>query len=75
LASGRISHLAIDRGFGFIEEDGSAEELEFHWTAVTAGSIEQLEEGQSVEFDRVPHRRNSGRNAAINVRLARMDQV
>jgi cold shock CspA family protein len=74
LASGKICYLALERGFGFIQEDGSKEELEFHWTAVTAGGIDQLEEGQSVEFDKVPHRRSSGRNAAINVRLARTDQ-
>jgi cold shock CspA family protein len=64
----------MERGFGFIIEDGSTEELEFHWTALTAGSIEQLEEGQGVEFDKVPHRRSSGRNAAINVRLMNPDQ-
>ena len=73
MASGTISHLARERGFGFIVEEGGAEELEFHWTAVSAGSIDQLKEGESVEFDKVPHRRSSGRNAAINVRLMRPD--
>jgi cold shock CspA family protein len=58
-----------DRGYGFILEDGQAEEIEFHWSAVAAGRLEQLHVGQRVEFDRRPDQRDESRIRAVNVRI------
>jgi cold shock CspA family protein len=73
MAYGRISRLMRSAGYGFILEAGQSEELEFHWTAVTAGNLEQLTVGQQVEFDeRIDHRAPS-RIRAVNVRLMEKD--
>jgi cold shock CspA family protein len=69
MSSGRISRLVHDQGYGFILEDGRAEEIEFHWSAVATGSLEQLRVGQRLEFDKRPHQREGGRTRAVNIRL------
>ena len=69
MASGRICRLKLDQGHGFILEDGQAEEVEFHWTAVAAGRLEQLHIGQRVEFDKRPDQRDESRMRAVNIRL------
>jgi len=70
LATGKIKRLVSDRGFGFIQETGSAEDIFFHKDALTAGGFDSLSEGQSVEFDKGADPRNPGRSRAINVKLA-----
>lgn len=69
MAHGHISRLVRSEGLGFILEAGPSEELEFHWTAVTAGSLEQLTVGQQVEFDKRIDHRDQSRIRAVNVRL------
>jgi CspA family cold shock protein len=49
MASGTIKKIVSDKGFGFIESDGS--ELFFHRSAVEGTTFEELQEGQSVEFN------------------------
>lgn len=49
MPQGRIKKLVSDRGFGFIEgEDG---ELFFHHSEVQGLTIEELNEGQTVEYE------------------------
>ena len=48
MPQGRIKKLIADKGFGFIEgEDG---EIFFHRTSLLEASMEDLQEGQEVEF-------------------------
>ena len=63
---GKIVRLVRDRGFGFIRAD-NGQEIFFHATGLQSGSFEQLQEGESVEFDVEPDPRSS-RNRAVNVR-------
>ncbi len=70
MASGYISRLIVERGFGFIVEDGQSDEIEFHWTAIQEGTLEQMHEGQRIEFERRPDHRSAGRFRAVNVRVA-----
>jgi len=50
MATGTIKKLIRDRGFGFIRaEDGR--EIFFHRSALVDIDIEQLTEGQEVEFE------------------------
>ena len=49
MASGTIKKLVSDKGFGFIESDG--DDLFFHRSAVEGTTFEELQEGQSVEFN------------------------
>jgi cold shock CspA family protein len=59
----------LDQGYGFILEDGQAKEIEFHWSTLAAGLLEQLHVGQRVEFDKRPDQRDGSRIRAVNVRL------
>ncbi len=50
MAKGKIKKVIRDRGFGFIEaEDGS--EIFFHRTGIVDTSIDDLKEGDGVEFE------------------------
>ena len=48
--TGTIRSLRVDKGFGFIK-DASGKEYFFHQSAVHGESIDNLREGDSVEFD------------------------
>jgi CspA family cold shock protein len=69
MATGQIKRLVRDRGFGFIRPDGATEDIFFHSSAMAGGIFDQLNEGQTVEFDREPDPRDPKRNRAINVRI------
>jgi CspA family cold shock protein len=67
MPSGVIKKLVADRGFGFIR--GDREEVFFHVSAVEGVSFEELQEGQSVDFEidasEDPRRRNKGPRASV----------
>ncbi len=48
MAQGRIKKLITEKGFGFIE--GENGELFFHHSAIENARMEDLQEGQEVEF-------------------------
>ena len=48
--TGQIRTLRADKGFGFIK-DGTGKEYFFHRSAVYGEGLENLKEGDSVEFD------------------------
>ena len=49
MPQGTIKKLVVDRGFGFIS--GEEGEVFFHHTALKDTSIEDLQEGQTVEYE------------------------
>lgn len=49
MSSGTIARLLIDKGFGFIRDEGGIEHF-FHRSAVRGAVFELLREGQRVEF-------------------------
>lgn len=49
MAQGKVKRLVADRGFGFIETDRGVD-LFFHHSEVQGSSIEELREGQNVEY-------------------------
>jgi CspA family cold shock protein len=49
IVTGKIRTLRVDKGFGFIKDDAGKEYF-FHQSAVQGG-IDNLREGDSVEFD------------------------
>jgi CspA family cold shock protein len=49
MPEGTIKKLIADKGFGFIAGDG--DDLFFHHSEVQGGSIEDLNEGQSVQYE------------------------
>jgi CspA family cold shock protein len=48
--NGTIKTLRADKGFGFIK-DASGKEIFFHHTAIYGEGIDDLREGDQVEFD------------------------
>jgi CspA family cold shock protein len=69
MATGKIKTLVRDRGFGFIQVEGSAEDVFFHSTSLVGGGFDALTEGQAVEFDVEPDPRDPRRSRAGNVRV------
>jgi CspA family cold shock protein len=48
--TGKIRTLRVDKGFGFIKDD-TGKEYFFHQSAIYGEGLENLREGDSVEFD------------------------
>jgi len=48
--TGKIRTLRVDKGFGFIKDE-TGKEYFFHQSAVYGEGLENLREGDSVEFD------------------------
>ncbi len=65
MPQGKIKRLVSDRGFGFIEVEGG--DLFFHHSEVQGASIEELREGQVVEYEIGEGRKGP---CATNVRVA-----
>lgn len=51
MPQGKIKRLVSDRGFGFIEGDQGGDDLFFHHSALQDVTIEQLSEGQVVDYE------------------------
>jgi len=49
MPQGKIKRLVSERGFGFVEADGN--DLFFHHSELQGVSIEDLREGQVVEYE------------------------
>ncbi len=49
MPQGKIKRLVTDRGFGFIE--GERGDLFFHHSEVQGKTLEELQEGQMVEYE------------------------
>jgi CspA family cold shock protein len=69
MATGTIRNLVKDRGFGFIQVDGSSDEVFFHTSSVANGGFDSLNVGQTLEFDVEPDSRDPRRRRAVNVKV------
>lgn len=49
MPTGKIRKLVTERGFGFIEGEGG--DLFFHHSAIQGVALEELREGQAVEYE------------------------
>jgi CspA family cold shock protein len=49
MPQGRIKKLVSDKGFGYIAGDG--EDMFFHHSSVEGINFDELQEGQTVEFE------------------------
>ncbi len=49
MPQGKLKRLVKDRGFGFVE-DGRGGDLFFHHSEIQGVTIEELDEGQVVEY-------------------------
>lgn len=67
MAVGTIKRLVRERGFGFIQPDGTTEEVFFHSSSVDSPTFDELNEGQKVEFEIEPDPRRPQRSQAMHV--------
>ena len=52
MPTGKVKWFSADKGYGFINQDDSPQDVFVHWTAVEGlGNYEELREGESVEFE------------------------
>ena len=51
MAQGTIKKVVSDRGFGFISPSGGGEDIFFHHSTVAEAGFDNLQEGQSVDFE------------------------
>ena len=75
MPQGTIKKLVMDKGFGFIQ--GERGDLFFHHSALDGTSIEELREGQQVEFrgrpraKRTPRRKREARRLIFSSPIGR----
>lgn len=69
MATGKITRLVRDRGFGFIQPDGESQDVFFHSSVVEEASFDELQEGQQVEFESESDPRQPDRSRAAHVKL------
>lgn len=73
MATGRISTIRADKGFGFIKDTPGPKgnnDLFFHHSAVQGVAFDDLQEGQLVSYEAGPDPRDPSRFRALSVRLA-----
>jgi CspA family cold shock protein len=67
MATGKVKWYNGQKGFGFIAPDNGGKDVFVHATALEAGGIRVLNDGQAVSFDTKEER---GKVAATNLKLA-----
>ena len=67
MAAGTVKWFNPDKGFGFIQPQDGGKDVFVHITALQAGGISNLSDGQKVTYDVVAER---GKQAAANLKLA-----
>ena len=65
MANGTVKWFNPDKGFGFIQPEGSSKDVFVHISAVERAGLRTLAEGQRVSFDVVVER---GKEAASNLK-------
>lgn len=66
---GLVKFFNETKGFGFIAPDGGGKDVFVHMTAVTKSELHTLHEGDRVEFDTEPSKKEGKGPQAINLRV------
>ncbi len=67
MTTGTIKKLVRERGFGFIEEP-NGQDIFFHASGVQGVQFDELEEGETVEYEAESDTKGRGQRA-VNVRV------
>ena len=65
--NGTVKWFNAQKGYGFITNDATGEEVFVHFSAINAEGFKSLEEGQKVTFDTETDPQNSSKTRASNV--------
>lgn len=69
MATGTVKFFNVQKGYGFIAQDGGGADIFVHISAVERSGLHTLVEGQKVSFEVVQDKR-SGKSAAENLQAA-----
>lgn len=69
MAQGTVKWFNTQKGYGFIQPDEGGPDVFVHISAVQRAGIQQLNDGQRVNYDVVADRR-TGKSAADNLTVA-----
>ncbi|MBR1476907.1 MAG: cold-shock protein [Lachnospiraceae bacterium] len=67
--NGTVKWFNAQKGYGFIVNDESKEEVFVHFSAIQADGFRTLEENQKVTFDTETDPQNSNKVRAVNVKV------
>lgn len=65
--NGTVKWFNAEKGFGFISNDETGEDVFVHFSAIQSEGFKTLDEGQKVTFDVEEDPNNPGRFRAANV--------
>ena len=65
MPKGKVKWFNSTKGYGFIEPEEGDKDVFFHITAVRSAGMQNLDEGQEVEYDLVE---NNGKTSAENLK-------
>ncbi len=65
-----VKWFNAQKGYGFITNEGTGEDVFVHFSAIVSDGYKTLEEGQKVTFDIEQDPKNSSKLRAANVVLA-----
>ncbi|MEA4854229.1 MAG: cold-shock protein [Christensenella sp.] len=68
--NGTVKWFNAEKGYGFITNDESGEDVFVHFSAIDMDGYKSLQEGQKVTFDTEQDTRDSNKMRAVNVRPA-----
>lgn len=68
--NGTVKWFDAEKGYGFIANETSGEDVFVHFSAIQSDGYKKLDEGQRVTFDTETDPKDSRKTRAINVNLA-----
>ena len=70
MSKGTVKWFNAQKGYGFITNESTGEDVFIHFSAIVSDGYKTLEEGQKVTFDIEQDPKNSKKLRAANVTLA-----
>ena len=67
MSNGTVKWFNAEKGYGFIEDEESGNDVFVHYSAIVADGFKTLNEGQKVTFSTEPDPKNGDKLRAVNV--------
>ncbi len=69
MSSGVVSWFSAQKGYGFIRDDVSGEDIFVHFSAIIKDGFKTLNEGDKVTYEVEPDPNNESKQRAVNVNI------